>query len=83
MEDEVKRQWTEVNKGGDESPVLNTLQSVSKLEYPRLNMDSFIRTYLVLMKYRAEAIEQLKGSDDLALHQSARKNRRCRPPSRT
>lgn len=39
-------------------------------------------TYLVLDKYSPKAIEELKGCDDMALHQHRCCDRSCRPPSR-
>jgi len=39
-------------------------------------------THLRLLEYRAIAVEELKRSDELALHQTAGQNCRCCPPPR-
>ena len=65
MEEEVEIEGTKVEECGQKPPVLR----LSALHHGQRVV--LVRRYLVLDEYGTEAVEELKGCDDLALNQDA------------
>jgi len=74
VEDEVQRQRAEIEECGYESPVLCTCERRNRVERG-LQLSS----HLVLDEDGAEAVEELEGSDDLALYHGACYHSCCCP----
>ncbi len=75
MEHEVKRERAEIEECGEETPILCWRSEVVELT------TIVGLTNLILVEHSAEAVEELEGRYDLALHERGGENGCCRPPA--